>query len=170
MELFFLKYNFEEEMKKNVYSWQEILFALEHKIITTEDIIKYAIFIIDENIIGFDIVLEITCLHSDEDVYPYLEKLIKLEDSQDIIDIKDKWLYLILKWLYEKRNDIANVLKIVEEVYEVFDYPNSIISFVSYMPSEAGDLGSSELNRERLFKNWADYLELYEEEHLSLEM
>ena len=43
MNLFFLKYNLKEEMGKNVYSWQEILFALRNKIITVEDVIEYAI-------------------------------------------------------------------------------------------------------------------------------
>lgn len=166
MDLYFLKYNIRKEMKKNVYTWQEILFALKNKIVTVEDVIEYAIYIINEDTMGFDIVLEITCLQTDEDIYPYLEQLIMLEDSQDITDIKDKWLYLILKWLYENRNDIENVLGIVEEIYEIFDYPEDIVSFVRYMPSEAGDLGSPELNRKRLFKNWENYLETFKKEHL----
>lgn len=166
MNLFFLKYNLREEMKKNNYNWQEILFALENQIVTVEDVIEYASYIINENTMGFDIVLAITCFHSYEDIYPYLHQLIMLEDSRNIADIKEKWLYLILKWLYEKRNDVENTLEIVEEIYELFDYPDNITSFVRYMPSETGDLGSVELNRERLFKNWANYLELFEEEHL----
>lgn len=166
MNLFFLKYNLREEMKKNNYNWQEILFALENQIVTVEDVIEYASYIINEKTMGFDIVLAITCLHSYEDIYPYLHQLIMLEDSQNIADIKEKWLYLILKWLYEKRNDVENTLEIVEEIYELFDYPDNITSFVRYMPSETGDLGSVELNRERLFKNWANYLELFKEEHL----
>lgn len=166
MDLCFLKYNIREEMKKNAYSWQEILFALRNKIITVEDVIEYATYIIDEDTLGYDIVLEITCLYNDEDIYPYLQQLIILEDNQNIADIKDRWLYLILKWLHEKRNDVENVLDIVEEIYEIFDYPDSITSFVRYMPSETGDLGSLELNRERLFKNWANYLKIFEEEHL----
>lgn len=166
MNLFFLKYNLREEMKKNNYNWQEILFALENQIVTVEDVIEYASYIINENTMGFDIVLAITCLHSYEDIYPYLHQLTMLEDSRNIADIKEKWLYLILKWLYEKRNDVENTLEIVEEIYELFDYPDNITSFVRYMPSETGNLGSVELNRERLFKNWANYLELFEEEHL----
>lgn len=167
MDLFFLNYNFREEMKRNTYSWQEILFALRNKLVTVDDIIEYATFIINEDTLGYDIVSEITFLHSNEDIYPYLQQLILLEDSEEIEDIQDKWLYFILKWLYENRYDVGNVLEIVEEIYELFDYPDSIVSFVRYMPSETGDLGSLELNRERLFKNWGNYLKLYEEEHLT---
>ena len=163
MDLFFLKYDIREEMVKNTYSWQEIVFALRNEIITVEDVIKYATYIVNEDTIGFDTVLEITCLQCDEDIYQYLQRLIALEERQDIADIKARWLYLILKWLYGKRNEIENVLEIVEELYERFDYPECIASFVRYMPSETGDLGDIELNRERLFKNWAAYLESFKE-------
>lgn len=165
MDLFFVKYDLREEMESNSYSWQEILFALKHKIITADDVIKYATCIINEDTLGFEIVIEIACLSDNEDIFPYLEQLVSLEITQEISGIKDKWLYLILKWLYKKRKFVVNALDMVEEIYEIFDYPDSIISFVRYMPSESGDLGSVELNRERLYKNWAYYLEQYEEEH-----
>lgn len=167
MELFFLNYDFKEEMKEIKYSWQEILFALDNKIITAEDVIEYACYIINDRSEGFDIIMDIVCLDNGDDIYPHLHELIKLEEPQDIKDIKDKWLYLILKWLYENRNDIENVLEIVEEIYELFDFPESISSFVRYLPSEDGDLGSIELNRNRLFRNWDNYLELFKETYLS---
>ncbi len=68
MDLCFLKYDFREEIKQNCYSWQKVLFALENKIITVEDVIEYATYILDENTRGFDIVLEITCSNNDEDI------------------------------------------------------------------------------------------------------
>lgn len=166
MELFFLKYNFSEEMKVNIYSWQEILFGLENKIITAEKVKEYASYIINENMAGYDIILEIICQYDYEDIDLYLQKLISLEEKQNKADIQDKWLYLILKWLYKNRSNIENILEIVEEIYEQFDYPNSIAPFVRYMPSEEGDLGSPELNRERLFKNWDNYLKMFEEQHI----
>ena len=165
MNLSFLKYDIESEMKKTFYSWQEISFALDNKIINTEDAVHYAVFILDENILGFEIVLEITSLDADEDVFPYVETLAQLEGKQELQAIKDKWLYFILKWLYENRNRFADVLEVVEELYEAFDYPSNIASFVRYMPSEAGNLGSLELNRQRLFNNWSDYLIEFKEEH-----
>lgn len=165
MNLSFLKYDFISEMKRNNYNWHDILFALENQIIKTEDVIDYSVCILNEGILGFEIVLEISCLDSNEDVYPYLYDLIELEKGKYLSDVKDKWLYLILKWLYENKHLIQNIMDIVEEVYEIFDYPDSIISFVRYMPSEEGDLGSPELNKEKLFKNWKKYLELYKEEY-----
>lgn len=107
--------------------------------------------------------MKIVCSNSD-DIYFYLQDLVKSVDAQNIENIKRKWLYLILKWLYEKRNEIENIFEIVEEFYELFDFSESISSFVCYgrcMPS--GDLDSIELNSKRLFKNWNDYLELFEE-------
>lgn len=165
MNLFFLKYNFKEEMKNYIFNWQEILFALDNKIIASDDVIEYAIYVLNENIIGFDIVLEITCLNKDENVKPYIYELIKLENKQDVSYIKNKWLYIILKWLYDNKDKIENSLEIVEELYELFDYPKSITSFVRYLPSETGDLGSPELNKAKLFENWKKYLDLVKDEY-----
>lgn len=167
MDLSFLKYDFNKEMLENNYSWNEILFALDNKIITADGVIDYATYVLDGGILGFDIVLDITSLRRDEDIMPYLKELVRLEEIQEISDIKNKWLYLILKWLYEYRYQIVNIFEIVEEIYELFDYPKSIVSFVRYMPSESGDLGSPELNRERLFKNWKNYIDIFEEEYLN---
>lgn len=166
MNLFFLKYDFDDEMTNNIYSWQEILFALNNKIITNEDVIQYAIYIISPNITGFDIVLEITGLHSYDDTYPYLCQLISLEDTQDIADIKEKWLYYILKWLYKKRSYIQNVFDVIEELYELFGRPDIMKPFVRYLPSDIGDLGSITLNQERLIRNWDNYLKEFRENHL----
>ncbi|EAG9432835.1 DUF2247 family protein [Listeria monocytogenes] len=165
MDLSFLKYDVKGEMERNQYSWQEISFALENKIINTQDAINYAIFILDENVLGFEIVLEMTSLDADEDICPYIETLVRLEEHEEQQGIIEKWMYLILKWLYENRSNYEDVIEIVEELYESFGYPESIVSFVRYMPSEAGDLGSIELNRQRLFNNWKNYLSDFEEEH-----
>ncbi len=164
MDLFFLKYNILDEMKENTYSWHEILFALNNNIITSEAAIDYAGYIINENVAGYNTVMEMACLNSDEDPKQLIEELIQLENAQTECEVKSRWLYLILKWLYKKRNEIEDVLEVVEEIYFQFEYPESIKSFVRYLPSEEGDLGSLELNRERLFKNWEKYLESFESE------
>lgn len=50
-----------------------------------------------------------------------------------------KWLYLVLKDLYERRDDFPDALEIVEEIYADFDYPPTIEGFVRYMPLQPGD-------------------------------
>ena len=40
-----------------------------------------------------------------------------------------------------------------------FDYPKDISNFVRYMPISQPNLGSVELNTERLFTNWKSFLE-----------
>lgn len=98
------------------------------------------------------------------DIQPIIKELCVMEDKQDGEEIKEKWLYLILKWLYKNRSKYEDPLEIVEELYEEFEYPENMKAFVRYMPSDSGDLGSLELNRERLYKNWKKYLVDFEEE------
>lgn len=60
-----------------------------------------------------------------------------MEDKQDGEEIKEKWLYLILKWLYKNRSKYKDPLAIVEELYEEFEYPEDMKTFVRYMPSDS---------------------------------
>lgn len=161
MDLSFLKYNFKSQIGLFSWLWIEIKFGLDNHIIKNEDVIDYAIYIFDDNILGYDNVLQITLLDKDENVYPYLKKLVDLEGVKDIRYIDDKWLYAILNWLYDNKDKYQDVLSIVEDIYEKFDYPNDIRSFVRYLPSTFGDLGSKELNRQKLFNNWEVYLKEY---------
>ena len=93
--------------------------------------------------------------------YSFVQKRVTLnwrEISYAIETIQEKWAYLVLAWVYEHRNDYSEPLAVVEEVYAYFDYPEKISAFVRYMPSEAADLGSLELNIARLYERWEAYL------------
>lgn len=71
-----------------------------------------------------------------------------------------KFLYAILNWVYEHREHYADPLEVVEIIYADFDYPEEIAGFVRYMPTTDPVLSTLELNRERLFNKWKDYLEM----------
>lgn len=80
-------------------------------------------------------------------------------DSQE--QIKKKWLFLVLAWVYEKRTNFPEPLETVEIIYSDFDYPEEISNFVRYMPPLDG-YDPSKYTREenvgRLYKKWAQYL------------
>lgn len=166
MDLSFLKYDFNKEMEKYSFTWRDILFALDSNIINTEEVINYATYILNEDTKDFDIILDLINLDDTMDIRLHLFRLIKSEYEEDQDRIKRKWLYLILKWLYENRFLYQNILQIVEEIYEVFSFPKEITSFVRYLPSESGNLGSIELNRQKLFDNWRTYLKDVEDENI----
>ncbi len=70
-------------------------------------------------------------------------------------DSARKWLYLLLKAAYDRRQDLEDPLGVVEQIYADFDYPPAVASFVRYMPLgpgvQPGEAG--------LFDRWADFLE-----------
>lgn len=65
---------------------------------------------------------------------------------------------LVLAWIYENREGVADPLGIVEEIYADFDYPGEVAPFVRYMPMSGPDLCSREKNEERMYGNWKAYL------------
>jgi hypothetical protein len=81
----------------------------------------------------------------------------KSPHSED--EIRDKWLYLVLAWLYEHRAEVPDPLQRVEEVYADFGYPEQLANFVRYLPMEGPGLGSREANERRLFERWKRYID-----------
>ncbi len=43
---------------------------------------------------------------------------------------QEKWLFIILLWLFTNRNNYSEPLKMVETIYEDFDYPEAIESLL----------------------------------------
>ena len=58
-----------------------------------------------------------------------LKKIVKKEHNYST----EKWLYIVLLDLFNKRKELDDPLGNVEEIYENFDYPEKIESFVRYM-------------------------------------
>ena len=104
---------------------------------------------------------------------PMAELVDQLATEEPLVpegDIRGQWLYLTLAWVYENRAEIADPLRMVEEVYADFDYPERIAQFVRYMPMEGPDLGSLEANERRLFDRWKAYLDEVGREQVGLEL
>jgi hypothetical protein len=91
------------------------------------------------------------------------EKLANLEPAQDEGEIKTKWLFLALAWLFEHRDEYDDPLEMVEAIYAQFDYPHEIEQFVRYIPTAESvyDAGahSHEENISRLFTLWREYID-----------
>ena len=81
--------------------------------------------------------------------------------------LSHKWLYILLKYIYENRAQIEDPLGAVEEVYTDFDYPIEIESFVRYMPSD--DLIESNYNSNvsKLMSKWLDFIKRNDKIYLS---
>lgn len=89
-------------------------------------------------------------------------QLALLDENFNEDAISRRWLVAFLTDLYDKRDAIADPLGEVERIYADFDYPESVESFVRYMPASDGydpAAHSHEQNVARLFENWKRFLD-----------
>lgn len=140
-------------------TWRTIIYGIERNYILPDIAIEHAINKISQKEDYTENLIELASLSKDESVYPYLNELANLDAIEEDEVIKDKWLYLILDYIYNNRDKYPDSLGLAEQIYADFDYPEQISTFVRYMPSNEPDLGSLELNEARLYRNWEDYLE-----------
>lgn len=153
-------FNYEYIISKVKLNWEDIEYGIENEYISSDIAIDHAMHELAECEDYSQDLLDLASLSKGEIVYPYLRELSKgSKKLNDNIVIKEKWMYLILDWVYNNRNKYSDSLGIVEEIYSDFDYPELISNFVRYMPSNEADLGSVELNEGRLIEIWHEYLD-----------
>ena len=142
-------------------SWCDIKWGYENNLITSELPIKKA-----ENIVLTEIYtkaeLELSFLipNQSNDIFPYLNELCS-ETNEDST-IREKWLYILLSWLWLNRESFEDPLDEVESIYTDFAYPAEMDSFIKYMPPKDRydpSLYSYAENINRLMKNWESYLQ-----------
>lgn len=140
-------------------SWREVLFGLEEKLLDPSAPACIAAAQIADSDASDPVLIELAGLSEIDDIRTRVEILASAEPEEHVEDIRQKWLYLVLAWLFEHRDTLADPLRCVEEVYADFDYPERVACFVRYMPSDEPDLGDPALNEQRLFGRWRQYLE-----------
>lgn len=153
-----LKYDFVSKRVK--LTWKDVLYAIERKLLSPESAIEHATIEISRNEEYHQALLDLASLYKGESVHPLLDDLASLEAGQDETMINEKWLYLILDWLFDNKDKYSDPLSMIEQIYADFDYPELMASFVRYMPCDEPDLGTLELNEARLYKKWKDYLDI----------
>jgi hypothetical protein len=138
--------------------WNEIKFGLDQQLIKPKAAVDRA----TEQLCRVDAtpkeVVELASLTGSESVADLVSHLARNEAPVSEEQVKAKWLYLVLAWLFENRESLVDALGMVESVYSDFDYPKEIASFVRYMPMDGPDLGNREQNEARMFDRWKTYL------------
>lgn len=136
-------------------TWNEILYGLNRGFINNKDVVDYAFLKLDAGA-SFDEV-ELASLSEGElyQVPDVLDRLASGEDGQDIV--LESWLYLLLLWVYDHRNNFDDPFCVIEEIYSDFDYPEGIAPIVRYAPLPSGEVGGDEY----LYENWLKIVSLY---------
>ncbi len=139
-------------------SWQDLRFGLVNELVDPKAPSELAA----ERIAGQEqpspALIELAGTDNEESVSRLVEQLANAEPKRSEVDIRDRWLHLVLAWIYEHQGEYADPLQKVEEVYADFGYPEQIAPFVRYMPMEGADLGIRE-NERRLFERWKRYVD-----------
>ncbi|WP_434673311.1 DUF2247 family protein [Pseudomonas sp. R1-15] len=138
-------------------SWGELLFGLQHGYVNEKGVTDY---ICDALTIDApNEAFEIASLETQEQylVRGLLETLNE-QDSRTGKETSEAWLFLLLSFTYEHKNEYDDPLSLVEELYADFDYPEKIASLIRYMPPQDGSNGSEEL----LFNQWKNIISNYE--------
>ena len=159
MEYLSIALTYDFVTKRIKLTWKDILYAIEQNLLSTEAAIEHATIELSNNEEFSQQLLDLASLYKGESVYPYLNELAAQESDIDDKIISERWLYLLLDWVFEHKDSYSDPLGIIEQIYADFDYPELITAFVRYMPSDESDLGTLELNEARLYKKWEDYLD-----------
>ena len=138
-------------------TWRDVRFGLTNDLIASRTAVDLAIERITDPV--DPLLVELAAEQVNERILDIVERLAESEPYRSDSEIRDKWLYLVLAWLYEHRQDDPDPLQRVEEVYADFEYPERLAAFVRYMPTEGPDLGSREANERRLMERWKGYLD-----------
>ena len=140
-------------------TWREVLYGLDNELLAPGAAVDFA----REQIALTDApsatLLELGAVGKGEPTRSLVEHLATAEPAPSGDDVRDKWLYLVLAHVFEHRSSYPSPLLLVEQVYDDFGYPPQIASFVRYMPTDDPDLGSRELNEQRLVEKWKAYLD-----------
>lgn len=148
--------------KHTSLTWREALWGYERQLIGWSAVVDLAVEKMLEGP-GRPLEIEISNLgKSEASQAGELLRTIAKKEPEKKPDIADqKWLFIVLSWLFEHKDDISNPLGEIEKIYADFGYPSEIESFISYMPATDGydpSQHSLEENKDRLLKNWEQYL------------
>ena len=140
-------------------TWREVQFGIENELLDPRAAIDLVVDELAAQESPSSTLLELATCGMDEPVQGLVKQLANAELEPLADEIRDKWLFLVLSWIYLHKDSYRDPLRVVEEVYADFGYPERIAGFIRYMPTEEPDLGSREQNERRLYEKWRRYLD-----------
>lgn len=148
-----------EFIQQNVeISWNDIYFGLAQNFLTADNAVKYAEFKLASDDNPSDSLINMLWASKYESIDDYLVDLVNGERPVSDEEVENKFLYLLLKWIYLNRVDTEKAFQDVETVYFDFDRPREIESFVRLFPLKK-PVSSKEEAVNNIFIKWKKYLD-----------
>ena len=142
-----------------VLTWTELLYGMDNTLIHPDGPIELAMDLLAEKDDASSELLELASLDTGKATRKLVESLAASEQNFEKSTASEKWLFLVLAWLFESRDTLSEPLRLLGHVYADFGYPETMAPFVHYMSSDEPDLGSKSENESRLLSKWRRYLE-----------
>jgi hypothetical protein len=140
-------------------TWRELRFGMENELLDSTAPVKMAMQRICENPSAPSLEVELAGLDEQEYTKDLVSALADSEPADTNDETRDLWLYLVLAWLHDHRDELADPLMRVEEVAENFDYPESMTDMVDWTPRRLPDPGRLPFTDDELLEGWKRYLE-----------
>jgi hypothetical protein len=150
-------------------TWREALWGYEHQWIDWSCLTELAVERISSESKSHPAAIELAGMMKEETAGA--GDLVRvLANTEPVVSeeiLRQKWLYLILRWLFENREQFSDPLAMVEDIFCDFGHPLEIAKFIRYMPvTDNYDprQHSKAENEERMFNHWREYLKTAEKQ------
>lgn len=158
----FFMYSIDVDKYFGYLNWQIICWGIKNDIIDVNCAIDYAHKLVERNVAEDEsLVVELFILEDADksNVIALIEGYISL-DSINTELCKRVLRYIILDGINQSGKDVLNK---VEDIYSDFGYPEDMVSFISYMPTEDTEYNPSkhtkEDNEQRLVNKFNEFLQ-----------
>lgn len=143
-------------------NWNDIYFAFVNGYINNSDVVDFAVMLLNSTDVQIDdeILNLVYSSSNDIDSEGIIICLNNKIDKSTIDNSKKKFLYVILSFLYDKRDCFEDVFRAIEVIYADFGYPETMIPFVRYMSNNEKEFFNFPADESKLlYLNWQKYLE-----------
>lgn len=152
-----------------VYDWKTLYVGISANLIECSELSVYALKMLEcKETMSNDFLVELACNCDDyakEELLTHMILKLNLEfpnNGDDIWDIELRKLrFSILNYLNNSIQDNMKLLKIIEEVYSDFSYPEDMEDFIYYMPSKINtEIISIEENIRRMIESFNSFMNI----------
>jgi hypothetical protein len=142
--------------EKASLSLSDLRWAIDNGIIGAQTVVDGARTLLAEDDKD-PLVLELAALGPEElsSVTNLLQRVPVPEQAE--ADIRRKWVWLVLLWLYDRHHNEPDVLEAVESLYADLGYPDEMASFGPYAPAYQVRRDPNE-QRDEVMSQWRKYL------------
>lgn len=140
-------------------TWHEVLFGVANELFSPEAAAELAAQQLGKEADTSSALVDLVILDENESRVPLIQRLAAAEPEEHSGEPQQKWLYLVLAWMFAHKDSYSDPFGAVEAVYADFGYPECISSLVRYMPMLDADLGSKQANEQRLYDKWKAFVD-----------